>query len=220
MFAVLRNACKPLLKITAALSTMALAACDPSAMSSSGGSGQRVDTSTAIPVALLVPGGTANPGEELLARQLRLAAELAIADQNGVKIDLRVYNTGGNAAQAAQMANKAVDEGAKIILGPLHGEAANAAGVAVAPRAALTCSPSLTTRISQAATSSCSGRPSPILPHGWSATPLSRANAGSKSSAKTRPQAKLAHGRLKMRSRAPEQPLRAARPSRGRKTGG
>ncbi len=134
MFAVLRNACKPLLKITAALSTMALAACDPSAMSSSGGSGQRVDTSTAIPVALLVPGGTANPGEELLARQLRLAAELAIADQNGVKIDLRVYNTGGNAAQAAQMANKAVDEGAKIILGPLHGEAANAAGVAVAPR--------------------------------------------------------------------------------------
>ncbi|WP_376877421.1 penicillin-binding protein activator [Albirhodobacter sp. R86504] len=134
MFAVLRNARKPLLRITAALSTMALVACAPGAMSSSGGSGQKTDPSTPVQVALLVPGGTANPGEALLARQLRLAAELAVADQKGVNIDLRVYNTGGSSAQAAQVANQAVDEGAKIILGPLHGEAANAAGVAVAPR--------------------------------------------------------------------------------------
>lgn len=134
MFAVLRNARKPLLRITAAFSMMALAACDPNAMPGASSTGQRIDATAPVQVALLVPGGTGNAGEELLARQLRQAAEMAVADQKGVKIDLRVYNTGGDAAQAARIANQAVDEGAKIILGPLHGAAANAAGVAVAPR--------------------------------------------------------------------------------------
>jgi ABC-type branched-subunit amino acid transport system substrate-binding protein len=45
---------------------------------------------------------------------------------------LRIYDTAGNPAQAAIQAQKAVDDGAKIILGPLFGEAANAAGMAVA----------------------------------------------------------------------------------------
>ncbi|MDM7255328.1 MAG: penicillin-binding protein activator, partial [Paracoccus sp. (in: a-proteobacteria)] len=43
-------------------------------------------------------------------------------------------NTSGDAGQAAATAQKAVAEGAKIILGPLHGDAANAAGLAVAPQ--------------------------------------------------------------------------------------
>jgi hypothetical protein len=70
----------------------------------------------------------------LLARNLQNAARLAISDLAGVQIDLRVYNTAGNPAQAAAMATKAVDEGAKIILGPLSGIEANAAGAAVAAR--------------------------------------------------------------------------------------
>ena len=53
-------------------------------------------------------------------------------DLGGVEIDLRVYGTAGNASKAAAAASQAVNEGAKIILGPVYGEAANAAGVAVA----------------------------------------------------------------------------------------
>ena len=47
-------------------------------------------------------------------------------------IDLRVYSAGADPGTSAAMARKAVDEGAKIILGPVFAEAANAAGVAVA----------------------------------------------------------------------------------------
>ena len=56
---------------------------------------------------------------------------LAVAEMENVQIDLRVYDTGGDAQRAAVQAETAVSEGAKIILGPLFGEAANAAGVAV-----------------------------------------------------------------------------------------
>jgi len=63
---------------------------------------------------------------------LENAARLAIADLTSVKIDLRVYDTAGSTEQAASMAQKAVADGAKIILGPLFADAANAAGVAVA----------------------------------------------------------------------------------------
>jgi hypothetical protein len=69
-----------------------------------------------------------------LASNLENAARLAISDLDGVQIDLRVYNTGADLVRAAAVANQAVNEGAKIILGPLFGEAANAAGVAVADR--------------------------------------------------------------------------------------
>jgi ABC-type branched-subunit amino acid transport system substrate-binding protein len=49
-----------------------------------------------------------------------------------LKIDLRVYDTAGDATVAASVAQQAVDDGAKIIIGPLYAEAANAAGTAVA----------------------------------------------------------------------------------------
>jgi ABC-type branched-subunit amino acid transport system substrate-binding protein len=85
-------------------------------------------------VALLVPRGGGNPGDDVLAQSLERAARLAIADLGDVAIDLRVYGTAGNAAQAQQSALQAVDEGAKIILGPVYAESANAVAVAVAPR--------------------------------------------------------------------------------------
>ncbi len=47
-------------------------------------------------------------------------------------IDLRVYATAGNPAQAAQVATAAVADGAKIILGPVYAEEANAVGLATA----------------------------------------------------------------------------------------
>lgn len=131
MFAKLRSPRNPVLKFGAMLSALWLAACTPG---SEGGSGPRLSSGQAVPVALLVPGGSGATGDETLAKSLRQAAELAISDLDGVKIDLRVYNTGGSPAQAAEAATKAVDAGAKIILGPVFAEAANAAGVAVASR--------------------------------------------------------------------------------------
>ncbi|MEL7091661.1 MAG: penicillin-binding protein activator [Pseudomonadota bacterium] len=114
------------------LSALAVAACDPSALSLGGLGGPSINTSKPVPVALLVPRGSGAGGDELLAQNLENAARLAIADLNGVEIDLRVYGTAGNPATAASQAALAVRDGAQIILGPLYGEAANAAGVAVA----------------------------------------------------------------------------------------
>jgi hypothetical protein len=81
-----------------------------------------------------VPHGSSAPGEAALARDLEAAARMAVADLAGVKIDLRVYGTAGQPGQAQQAALNAVADGAKIIIGPLHAESANAVAVAVAPK--------------------------------------------------------------------------------------
>ena len=120
-------------RLFALLSVLWLAACQTVTVGSND-NGPKIDTSVAVPVALLVPGGSGKASDNLLAKNLENAARLAIADLQGVKIDLRVYNTAGNPAQAANVASEAVDDGAKIILGPLYAQAANAAGVAVAGR--------------------------------------------------------------------------------------
>ncbi|MFD2740474.1 penicillin-binding protein activator [Sulfitobacter aestuarii] len=114
------------------LLALVLAACEPAAMGGlTGGPGPKIDASRPVPVALLVPrGGSA--GDNILAQNLENAARLAMRDLDGVEIDLRVYGTAGNAATAAQVATQAVNDGAKVILGPVYGEAANAAGVAAA----------------------------------------------------------------------------------------
>lgn len=112
---------------------LAVAACQPVAIGGLGG-GPTISTRDPIPVALLVPYGSGGAGEETLARSLENAARLAAADLSGVTIDLRVYPTAGNAQRAAAAATQAVNEGAKIILGPVFGEEANAAGLAAASR--------------------------------------------------------------------------------------
>jgi len=127
MLSVLNRARKSLGQIVVVLSVFLAAACVPSAGPSVGGSG-----SGSVQVALLVPGGSGQASDELLARSLQNAARLAIADLGGTQVDLRVYNTAGQPAQAAAMAIKAVEEGAQIILGPVFAQEANAAGVAVA----------------------------------------------------------------------------------------
>lgn len=128
MLTVLRRARKSLGHFAFAAAALVLAACVPGTGSApSGGNG-----SGKIQVALLVPGGSGQASDELLARSLQNAARLAIADLNGVQIDLRVYNTAGSPAQAGAQAVKAVAEGAQVILGPVFAQEANAAGVAVA----------------------------------------------------------------------------------------
>lgn len=131
MLSFLSRARKVLLRAGVLLSFGALAACDVPVA----GGGPAIDTSAPVPVALLVPGGSGNASDELLARSLQNSARLAIADLGStVRIDLRVYQTGGQPAQAQAMAIRAADEGARIILGPVFAQEANAVGVAMAPR--------------------------------------------------------------------------------------
>jgi hypothetical protein len=130
MLSVLSRACKSMTSAVKSAGLLvfaaALSACVPTAGPSGNASGR-------VQVALLVPGGSGQASDELLARSLQNAARLAIADLGpGAQVDLRVYNTAGQPAQAASMAKQAVAEGAQVILGPVFAQEANAAGVAVA----------------------------------------------------------------------------------------
>ncbi|WP_299609311.1 penicillin-binding protein activator [uncultured Tateyamaria sp.] len=138
MFAFFKTLRKAVRRAILPVAALALAACDPAALGGLGSglsnSGPRIDTTQPVPVALLVPRGSGQGSDELLANNLENAARLAMRDLNGVEIDLRVYGTAGNASTAAAQAAQAVNDGAQIIVGPLYAEAANAAGVAVAPQ--------------------------------------------------------------------------------------
>ena len=135
MFARLSSARKTVARVFILLSAFWLSACVPvGVVGTNDNTGRRIDPAAAVQVALLIPGGSETGSDSLLATNLENAARLAISDLNGVNIDLRIYNTGADPVQAAAVASRAVDNGAKIILGPLFAEAANAAGVAVASR--------------------------------------------------------------------------------------
>ncbi|MBT3141544.1 penicillin-binding protein activator [Phaeobacter gallaeciensis] len=128
MFAVFKPTRKIVLSTLALASAAFLTACDPVPI---GGGGPSINTSKPVPVALLVPKGSAQSGDAVLAQSLENAARLAIGDLQNVQIDLRVYDTAGDANTAAAVAKQAVGDGAKIILGPVYAQAANAAGLAV-----------------------------------------------------------------------------------------
>ena len=125
MFAVFATARKGLIQAFALFALLLAAACQPISL---GGSGPSINTDKPVPVALLVPAGSGQAGDDVLAKSLENAARLAIADLEGVKIDLRVYATAGSAATAQQVAGEALKDGAKIILGPVFAESANAVG--------------------------------------------------------------------------------------------
>jgi len=131
MFAVPAALRKPFARLAALVSIMAVVACQPVPVGENGGG---VSRGGSIPVALLVPHGTPDAQEAQLARDLEAAARLAASDLGGVEIDLRVYGTAGQPAQAQQAALNAVNDGARIIIGPLHASSANAVAVATANR--------------------------------------------------------------------------------------
>ncbi|MDZ7710678.1 MAG: penicillin-binding protein activator [Roseovarius sp.] len=133
MFAVPAALRKPIARLAALAALIALAACEPVQLTTTGGGGG-VSRGDAVPVALLVPSGTQNAQEASLARDLEAAARLAVTDLDGVEIDLRVYGTAGQPAQAQQAALNAVADGARIIIGPLHANSANAVATATRDR--------------------------------------------------------------------------------------
>jgi hypothetical protein len=130
MSSVSRDALRPVRLLLLLFTAAFLSACQIEL----GGTGPVVNTRAPVAVGLLVPFGSQDTNNDLLATSLQNAAQLAVSDLGDVKIDLRIYSTSGTPAGAAAAATKAVNEGAKILLGPVFGESANAAGAAVASR--------------------------------------------------------------------------------------
>lgn len=83
-------------------------------------------------VALLVPYGSARGTDAEVARSLENAARLAAADLGAGAVSITVYPTQGTPAGAGAAAQRAVADGAQVILGPLYAENTAAAGVAAA----------------------------------------------------------------------------------------
>jgi hypothetical protein len=116
-------------RMVGVVALVAVAACTPLATIGGGGGG---DSGGIVKVALLVPKGSGQASDEVLAQSLEAAARLAIKDLQNTQVDLTVYGTAGQPAQAAAMAKQAVANGAQVILGPVFAQEANAAGVAIA----------------------------------------------------------------------------------------
>ncbi len=117
---------KPALWAAAALG---LAACEPVSFN---GPAEAVDPNQPVVVALMVPLSSGNSVTDQLAQNMVNAANMAVRDVSGANIDLRVYETGGNAEMATAAANRAVADGAQIMVGPLY----SASTAAIAPIAA------------------------------------------------------------------------------------
>ena len=99
-----------------------LAACAPSSTTR----GPLINPNEAVPVALLVP--KTAPNFAIPAQSLENAALMAAADLGSTEVSLRVYDTIGTPDGAAEAARLAIQDGAKIILGPIHAENARAVG--------------------------------------------------------------------------------------------
>lgn len=79
-----------------------------------------------IVLALLAPQSGANQGAASVGRALVQAARLGVQDLNDRRVELRIYDTAGDPARGADMARRAVSDGADIILGPLFGSVTEA----------------------------------------------------------------------------------------------
>jgi len=118
--------------VIAALLVMTLAACtqtrfgggSPGAEIGTAASGEVIGSGS-VRVALLVPrSATGNAGN--IGQAFRNAADLAMRDFPDAGIQLVVYDTGGTPAGALAAANRALAEGAEMILGPVFSSAVGA----------------------------------------------------------------------------------------------
>ena len=129
MFSALRFHRNPLRLLVLVVAPAFLAACQVAAPGNA--PGPRVGGQT-VQVAMLLPASSERGGDATIARSLENAARLAASDLSGVAVEITVYDTAGESAQAADVARDAVQAGADIIVGPLRSDAAAAVGVAVA----------------------------------------------------------------------------------------
>jgi ABC-type branched-subunit amino acid transport system substrate-binding protein len=115
---------------------LSVASCGPTTLSRSAPSGAQTsptlpagsaDPNRPVVVALLAPLTAADEGAAGVGKALANAARMAAVDLSDPSMELRIYDTGGNPQTARAMAQRAVGEGAALILGPLFG--ANTGGV-------------------------------------------------------------------------------------------
>ena len=110
-----------------------ISACVAPSTGSGLGGGPSNDGLKKVKVAVLLPVSAADPRVRVLAVSAERAARMAMEDLAlRVEMEMRIYDTAGLEAQAAEMALLAVEEGAQVIVGPLFSGAANAAGLAIA----------------------------------------------------------------------------------------
>lgn len=132
MFARLTAFRKP----TALLATLAafvLSSCDTVPVVGQLGAGPGIDPSQPVPVALLLPQTDAAGGGGV-ARSMENAARLAANSLQGAQVDLRVYDTFGTPGGASAAATTALNDGAKVIVGPLYSQSISAVTPVVAGR--------------------------------------------------------------------------------------
>jgi ABC-type branched-subunit amino acid transport system substrate-binding protein len=72
-----------------------------------------------VRIALLAPFGTGDAEREARAQSIENAARLAVRDIQGATIELVTYGTAEDPATAAQAAQRAIGEGAHLIVGPV-----------------------------------------------------------------------------------------------------
>jgi len=129
MFSALRLLRNPMRFLSLLGVTAALAACQVAAPG--GGAGPRVGGES-VQVAMLLPISSTQGGDATISRSLENAARMAASELSGVTVEITVYDTAGESAQAASVAQEAVQAGADVIVGPLRSDVAAAVGVAVA----------------------------------------------------------------------------------------
>ena len=130
VFSLIQSCCGRVTAVAAGSALALMAGCTSTSGPTGVSDGPMIDPTKPEQVALLIPKSYEETAS--IATSLEQAAQMAIADLGGIRIDLRVFDTAGNPEQAALVARQAVQEGAKIILGPLLAENAKAVGAAVA----------------------------------------------------------------------------------------
>ena len=130
VFSLIQSCCGRVTAVAAGSALALVAGCTSTSGPTGVSDGPMIDPTKPVQVALLIPKSYEETAS--IATSLEQAAQMAIADLGDIRIDLRVFDTAGNPEQAALVARQAVQEGAKIILGPLLAENAKAVGAAVA----------------------------------------------------------------------------------------
>lgn len=118
-----------------AIGVLALTAC-ASSPNRQGAEAQapRIDPTQPVVVALLAPTTAQNERVRRAAQDLVAAAQQARSERAPETLVLKIYDTKGSTAGAASAASRALADGAGLILGPMLGSSAKAAGPVAAKR--------------------------------------------------------------------------------------
>ena len=98
---------RSLRRVAALASALVLSACAGDQVASGPQTGPMIDPAQPVQVALLVPGGSGDANYDYMARSMANGARMAVADAQGARIDLRIYDSGDDAARAVAVGSAA-----------------------------------------------------------------------------------------------------------------